>query len=46
VPIKRDDDTADADRYLHEAVDGFPAARGPVVSKRTLSGRQRARSAV
>jgi hypothetical protein len=46
VPINRDDDTADADRYLHEAVDGFPAARGPAVSKRTLSGRERARSAV
>lgn len=46
VPIKRDDDTPDADRYMHEAVDGFPAARGPAVSRRTLSGRERARSAV
>ena len=46
VPIKRNDDTPDADRYLHEAVDGFPTARGPVVSRRTLSGRERARSAV
>ena len=46
VPIKRDDDTPDADRYMHEAVDGFPAARGPSVSNRTLSGRKRARSAV
>ena len=46
VPIKRDDDTSDADRYMHEAVDGFPVYQGPHVSKRTLSGRQRARSAV
>jgi len=24
VPLKRDDDTADADRYMHEEADGFP----------------------
>ncbi len=46
VPIKRDDDTADADRYLHEEADGFPAYSGQVVGRRTLGGRRRATSAV
>lgn len=38
VPIKRDDDTPDADRYMHEAADGFPGARGPVIARTTLDG--------
>lgn len=46
MPLKRDDDTPDADRYLHEAVDGLPVYTGPVVSKRTLGGKRRARKAV
>jgi len=46
VPIKRNDDTSDADRYLHEAIDGFPVYNGPVISKRTLAGKRRARKAV
>jgi hypothetical protein len=46
VPVKRNDDTPDADRYLHEAVDGFPGPMGPVISRKTLSGRARARQAV
>ena len=46
VPLKRDDDTADGDRYLHEAADGFPAPRGPLLGKRTLSGKKIARYAV
>ena len=45
VPIKRRDDTPDADRYMHEAADGFPMDTGPVVSRRTTSGKQRARYA-
>ena len=45
VPIKRDDDTCDADRYMHEAVDGFPIDTGPVVHRRTLGGKRRARKA-
>lgn len=44
VPLKRDDDTADADRYMHEEADGFPVYAGPVIH--SLSGRPRARSAV
>ena len=39
VPIKRDDDTPDADRYLHEAADGFPSARGPAVARTTITGK-------
>ena len=27
--VKLDDDTADADRYMHEEADGFPAPTGP-----------------
>jgi hypothetical protein len=46
VPVKRNDDTADADRYLHEAVDGFPSASGSPVSRKTLGGRRRAKHAV
>ena len=46
VPVKRDDDTPDADRYLHEEADGFPEYVGTVVGERTLAGRPRARSAV
>lgn len=38
VPIKRDDDTTDADRYLHEAADGYVTARGPAVAKTTIDG--------
>ena len=45
VPLKRDDDTADADRYMHEAADGFPINTGPVIHKRTLSGKRRRRKA-
>ncbi len=37
TPLKRDDDTADADRYMHEEADGFPNAPGPAVY--TLNGR-------
>ena len=36
VPIKRDDDTPDADRYMHEAADGFPTYLGSNV--RSLDG--------
>jgi hypothetical protein len=39
VPIKRDDDTPDSDRYLHEAADGFPGRTGPVIARTTLDGR-------
>ena len=39
VPIKRDDDSPDADRYMHEAADGFPSSHGPIVAKYTLNGR-------
>lgn len=39
VPIKRNDDTPDADRYLHEAADGFPGSIGPVIARQTLSGK-------
>ena len=46
VPIKRDDDTADADRYMHEAVDGFPMNTGPAISKRDARGKKLARFAV
>ena len=45
VPIKRNDDTADADRYLEEGVDGFPIQTGPIVSRRTIAGKKRARYA-
>ena len=46
VPIKRDDDTADADRYMHEEADGFPVYAGPAIPRRTATGRRRALSAV
>ena len=45
VPIKRDDDTCDADRYLEEGVTGFPVYAGPIVSSVTTSGKKRARYA-
>jgi hypothetical protein len=38
VPIKRGDDTPDADRYMHEATDGFPSSRGPAIARTTLDG--------
>ena len=44
-PLKRNDDTPDADRYMHEAVDAFPIDTGPVVRNRTLSGQPRATKA-
>lgn len=45
VPIKRDDDTPDADRYMHEEADGFPVI--PMrMTRRNLAGRPLARSAV
>lgn len=40
TPIKRDDDTPNADRYMAEEADGFPVYTGPVA--RTLSGKTRA----
>lgn len=43
VPIKRDDDTPDADRYMHEEADGFPVV--PVQAVRALSGRRETRFA-
>lgn len=46
LPLKRDDDTADADRYLHEAVDGLRLPSGPAVSGRTISGKRLAKKAV
>lgn len=39
VPIKRNDDVVDADRYMHEAVDAFPVNAGPVVGRRSLGGK-------
>lgn len=42
--IKLDDDTADADRYMHEEADGFPAHTGPAI--RSISGKPRPRYAV
>ena len=38
VPIKRDDDTPDSDRYMHEAADGFPSALGPAIARTTIDG--------
>lgn len=46
IPIKRDDDTTDADRYLHEAVDELPGNTGPAIAKTTLSGKERRRVVV
>lgn len=43
VPIKRNDDLVDADRYMHEAVDGFPVYTGPAVATRTVTGAPRKR---
>lgn len=45
TPLKRDDDTADADRYMHEEADGFPTEL-LTLPKRTIGGRPMARSAV
>lgn len=45
VPLKRDDDTADADRYMHEEADGFPTVTLQMPT-RTLSGRPLPRVAV
>lgn len=42
-PIKREDDLMDADRYMAEAVDGFPHADANIVN---FSGRRRTRKAV
>lgn len=36
VPLKRNDDTADADRYMHEAVDAFPMYVGPTLGTRDI----------
>lgn len=41
VPLKRDDDTADADRYFVEGVDGTPTIRGRSIRRLTLSGKAR-----
>lgn len=43
-PIKRDDDTPDADRYMHEEADGFPIL--PKKHIQTISGRKPASRAV
>lgn len=45
VPIKRDDDTANADRYMHEEADGFPSYTGGAIPQRTVSGKPRATKA-
>ena len=45
VPIKRDDDTPDADRYMAEEADGFPVYDGPAV-RVVAGGSKRATSAV
>jgi hypothetical protein len=45
-PIERDDDIVDADRYLAEAVDGFPSRQGSPISDYTLSGKRRTRGMV
>ncbi len=45
LPLKRDDDTCDADRYMVEEADGFPE-RPLKMPTRTLAGRPMARSAV
>jgi hypothetical protein len=46
VPLKRNDDTPDADRYMHEAVDAFPQDLRPAISHRDMSGRPLAKRAV
>lgn len=45
VPIKRADDVVDADRYLHEAADGFPVQRYRKTT-RDMAGRPLATEAV
>ena len=45
VPIKRDDDTPDADRYMHEEADGFPNI-SPKHRLTTVGGRVPTRDAV
>ena len=45
VPIKRDDDTPDADRYMHEEADGFPVII-PKHRLTTVGGRVPTRKAV
>ena len=45
-PIKVSDDTPNADRYMHEAVDAWPVYTGPIVGKRTLGGARLAQRAV
>ena len=44
IPIKRNDDTPNADRYMHEAADGFPVPLQQGIQ--SLSGRPLSRSAV
>lgn len=44
-PLKRADDFPDADRYMHEQVDGWPLDPAPG-RPRTISGRRRATTAV
>ena len=41
-PIKRDDDTPNADRYMHESADGFPVPTGPAVRLVGGTGHKRA----
>jgi hypothetical protein len=45
-PLKRNDDTPDADRYRQEGVDGFPADTGPTIARRYLGGQKRERGKV
>lgn len=45
TPLKRDDDTADADRYMHEEADGFPTVTLQM-PKKNLAGRPFATVAV
>jgi hypothetical protein len=46
VPIKRNDDTADAERYMEEAASGFPTNTGPALSPTAINGKRLARYAV
>jgi len=46
-PIEREDDTCDADRYMHELVDAFPTVgRHYGIYEHTISGDRRATKAV
>ena len=45
TPLKRDDDTADADRYMHEEADGFPVMPYQI-PKTNTAGKPLARYAV